>query len=94
MRPDQWQRAKQVLYEAIEREPSGRAEFLATACAGDEELLREVDALLRAHEQASSFMDVTGSTAETREPANYLSLGTHLGIYEIKGLIGAGGMDI
>src|SRR5262245_3137406 len=28
MRPDQWQRAKQVLYEAIEREPDRRAEFL------------------------------------------------------------------
>src|SRR5215467_8740328 len=45
-----------------------------------------------AHEEASRFMDVSEPPAQTKEPAHYLPAGTHLGIYEIQGLIGAGGM--
>ena len=35
----------------------GRAEFLAHACAGDENLRHKVEALLRAHERVGNFLE-------------------------------------
>ena len=58
MTPERWQRARQVLNEALEREPNERGRFLAEACSGDESLRQEVEALVMAHEQAGSFLGV------------------------------------
>jgi eukaryotic-like serine/threonine-protein kinase len=92
MTPERWQRARQVLNEALEREPDERARFLAEACSGDESLHREVEALLMAHEQAGSFMDVPVVTAGRPRADARLLAGTKLGIYEVGALIGVGGM--
>jgi hypothetical protein len=54
MTTEQWRRARLVLLEALEHEPSTRAGFLAEACVGDDALRDEVEALLAAHEQAGS----------------------------------------
>jgi serine/threonine protein kinase len=90
--PERWQRAKQVLNEALEREAPDRERFLDEACSGDESLRQELQALVMADEQAGSFLDVpvvkTGRThADVR-----LRTGTKLGAYEVGALIGAGGM--
>jgi len=45
------------LEAAQERERNEWAAFLDQACAGDDELRREVESLLRAHEQAGSFIE-------------------------------------
>ena len=58
MTPERWQRARQILNEALEREPDERGRFLAEACSGDESLRQEVEALVMAHEQAGSFLNV------------------------------------
>ena len=58
MTPERWQRARQVLNEALEREPNERGWFLAEACSGDESLRQEVEALVMAHEQAGSFLSI------------------------------------
>ena len=52
-------RAKSVFLAALEV-PAGEARqaHLATACAGDDGLLREVCDLLRHHEGAGAFLDV------------------------------------
>ncbi len=54
MKPERWQQIDQVLEAALERDRNEWAAFLDQACAGDEELRREVESLLRAHEQAGS----------------------------------------
>ena len=41
---------------SLRREPGQRAAFLDQACGGDEELRREVETLIAAHEQADSFL--------------------------------------
>jgi len=91
MTPERWQRARQILNEALEREPEEREKFLAEACSGDASLRDEVKALVMAHEQAGSFLGVpivkAGLHADGR-----LAAGTKLGLYEIGALIGAGGM--
>lgn len=39
---ESWQQVKEVLHQALECAPGGRAAFLAEACAGDELLRAEV----------------------------------------------------
>ena len=87
MTPERWQRARQVLNEALERESDERGRFLAEACFGDESLRHEVEALLMAHEQAGSFLDVPAVVKKVT-----MITGTRLGPYEILSPIGAGGM--
>jgi len=92
MTPEQWQRARQILNEALERDPDERARFLAEACSGDESLRQEVEALVMAHEEAGSFLNAPVVKAG-RPPADVRSFaGTKLGHYEVGALIGAGGM--
>jgi len=92
MTPERWQRARQILNEALEREPDGRRPFLAEVCSGDESLHQEVEALLMAHEQAGSFLDVPVVKAGQSHADVRLIAGTKLGLYEIGPLLGAGGM--
>jgi len=91
MTPERWQRARQILNEALEREPDARARFLAEVCSGDEILRQEVETLVMAHEQAGSFLDVPVAKAGLHADVR-LAAGTKLGIYEVRALIGAGGM--
>ena len=50
-------RANEVFADALEVPPDRRSTFLQQACAGDGELLRQVEALLQAHADAASFLD-------------------------------------
>jgi serine/threonine-protein kinase len=92
MTPERWQRARQLLNKALEREADERRRFLAEACSGDESLRQEVEALVRAHEQAGSFLDVPVVKAGRPHADLRLLAGTKLGLYEVGALIGAGGM--
>jgi hypothetical protein len=48
-----------VFLAALELDdPTARAAYLDAACAGDPALLLRVEALLRCHEQAGTFLDV------------------------------------
>jgi hypothetical protein len=58
MIPERWRQIDRLLELALEQESEQRADFLAKTCAGDEELRREVEALLKAHEQTGSFIEV------------------------------------
>ncbi|MCA1685106.1 MAG: hypothetical protein LC745_03810, partial [Planctomycetia bacterium] len=63
-----------IFHAALERaEPSERAAYLGAACAGDADLRRCVESLLRAHEGAGRFLesapeDVRGLTAPGLSP--------------------------
>ncbi len=57
MKPEQWKRVDALLSAALELKWEQRAAFLAQECEGDEELQRQVEALLKAHEAASSFLE-------------------------------------
>lgn len=50
MNTQQWQRLETVFFEALELDPAERPRFLRQACADAPEILREVTAMLRAHE--------------------------------------------
>ena len=54
--PEQWNRIEQLYNEALERRLDERSSFLAEACRGDEELRREVEALLDHLDRDRSFL--------------------------------------
>jgi predicted ATPase len=93
--PERWQRVKEVLYAALEREPPARASFLDEACAGDEPLRREVEALLAAHERAGDLLDTPVDEAAVavlaRSQVESLA-GRMIGPYKILSRLGRGGM--
>ena len=71
--------------------------MLFRSCQRDEELLGEVEKLLRSHEQAGGFLagpDLgAGRKREERQQGlARLAPGTRLGPYEIIAMLGAGGM--
>jgi serine/threonine protein kinase/Tfp pilus assembly protein PilF len=57
MESERWRQIQSLYYAALERDAAEHAAFLIKACAGDDELRREVESLLAAHEQAEGFMD-------------------------------------
>jgi serine/threonine protein kinase/Tol biopolymer transport system component len=86
MTPEQWQRAREVLADALELKLEDRPAFLDNACSSDQVLRREVVRLLSSSDEArTSFLEP--STLHVR-----LMPRTKVGEYEIVRLLGAGGM--
>ena len=88
-----WERVRSLFHAVIQRPRAEWSGFLEQECGGDESLRSEVESLLAAHERADGFLDrapmpvVRGGFA----PAP-LAPGVRLGVFEITGTLGAGGM--
>ena len=55
--PELWQKIKEIVGAALEREPSARGAYLDQACANDGELRAEVESLLAAHADADGLSE-------------------------------------
>jgi hypothetical protein len=86
----------QSLYHAArERPPEARAAFLAEACAGDEELRREVESLLSQPVSVDGVRDGTALAVAAQmvsDPNSASLVGRRLGLYQVVAPLGAGGM--
>jgi serine/threonine protein kinase/Tol biopolymer transport system component len=93
---ERWERVDKILQDALERAPDERPSFLDNACAGDERLRNEVEALVRSHEIAGSFLQKSPSlsslTDRPKPTASGQFVGKSLGPYAVKALLGSGGM--
>src|SRR6266545_4237095 len=94
MKPQRWKQIDGIFAAAVEREPAERALFLDEACAGDDELRKEVESLL-AHTTGESL---AGGPA-FEEAIQLLATGEKrtrpgdlIGHYQIIRSLGAGGM--
>lgn len=88
MTPERWQQVKSMFHRAREVAPEERSSFLDHACSGDHSLRREVESLLSSDEEVrTAFLD-----AETTQAT--LAEGTKVGDYEVRSLLGSGGMGV
>ncbi len=91
-----WQRVKDLVAGALEKDPAERDAFLEAACAADTELRAEVDSLIAAHESTDDFIERPAAhraldlEAETPPPS---WIGRRVGDYRIVEEVGRGGMS-
>jgi eukaryotic-like serine/threonine-protein kinase len=86
MTPEPWQQIRGVLEEALELAPEQRSAFLQRNCSSDPSLRQEVETLL------ASSPDVRSSFLQSSPLRVTLTPRTKLGDYEVKSLLGSGGM--
>ena len=67
MTPEKWKQITELYEATLESDPRHRSEFIDRACGGDEELRREVERLLAAHEYAGDILKENGPGEIARE---------------------------
>lgn len=95
MKAERYRQIDKLFEEAMERHPGERRAFLDGACAGDEELRKEVESLLKAYEQVGDFIEDPAMKVAAKAMADLCapsSIGREIGPYRIFSLLGAGGM--
>ena len=96
MTPERYRQIIELFKATSGRDPNARPQFLAEACAGDNDLQQEVEAMLSADAQPGGFLEQTpGDLAADLldDPtAIHPGPGTLLGPYQIERLLAAGGM--
>ncbi|HEX8096974.1 MAG TPA: protein kinase, partial [Pyrinomonadaceae bacterium] len=95
MTADRWKQINEIFHSALGREPKARPAYLAGACATDESLRREVEALIAAHEKEGGFIDSPAYDLAAEMLAGdqlELAPGQTFGHYEILSQLGRGGM--
>ena len=84
----------ELFEQALEQQPAQRANFLRTACAGEPDLLYEVQSLLTEHEAEATFLEspAIASVATQLAGNGQPKVPQQLGQYRIDQLLGRGGM--
>src|SRR5437660_7520986 len=101
MTPEQYEHLTELFHAALELAPAERAAFLDQVADGDADLRRELESLLAAHEQRAAYTekppgdiaagmflaqhDIVAAAASLRPK-------TRIDRYEIRSLLGKGGM--
>jgi serine/threonine protein kinase len=96
MKPERWQKVKRICEDALECEAGEREAFLATACAGDDQLRKEVDSFLSGGTGKDGFIETPAFEMAAREMAKHEAAADLSGEsflhYHIAEKIGTGGM--
>jgi Tol biopolymer transport system component/aminoglycoside phosphotransferase (APT) family kinase protein len=93
--PERRRRVEEVCDAALDRDARERAAFVAAACAGDDTLRQEVEALLAHAQTAEGFLAVPMGEVAARVLTDEHSASLverQIGSYTILSLLGAGGM--
>jgi len=91
MNPDRYQKIKAVLMDAMEVDSAERSDWIRSACAGDDDLQREVESLLASQDQ-QSFLEHRPLVLDglSDEPVDIS--GRRIGRIQLDRLIARGGM--
>jgi eukaryotic-like serine/threonine-protein kinase len=98
MTPERWQMVRGILQSAMVLRPDERAAFLDRECASDPSLRKDVDEYLSIDGKLDKDFLESPAAAQVEFPvgsfagASALAAGTRLGNYEVRALLGAGGM--
>ena len=95
--PQRWAQIRQIFDGALERPAKDRAAYLRVLCARDEELRREVESLLRSHEQSDEFLETPAAQLSqivfpADDDISEYPQGYRVGPYQFERRIGRGGM--
>ena len=93
MTSDRWRRIQALYHDMLSHPVAERAGALAAACAGDSALQAEVQALLDQPEPAGDLATAEMHTsAAAALPTKATLTGQRIGVFEVRSLLGAGGM--
>jgi serine/threonine protein kinase len=105
MTPDRWKEIEEVFQTALDLPPVERRGYIAEACAGDDTLREQVEALVAQHDAAGEFIETPAlDVVALRPPPDQSaaapmtesfvdpSIGRRIGAYRITREIGRGGM--
>src|SRR5262245_40826271 len=104
MERDRWEQIERLYHAALERGPNEREAFLDEACAGDEDLRREVAGLLANDVPSDGFIQSPAIEIVARawgaeplieattKPMRGLITGSQIGAYRLLSPLGRGGM--
>jgi serine/threonine protein kinase len=106
MTPERWAEIERLYHAALEQDAEQRPAFLNDACAGDDDLRREVESLLHYRNEGGDFIEIpaaAGLTAQLSAVASAVRrlheppvpgrfVGRSFGPYQVTTLIAAGGM--
>lgn len=98
MNSKRWEKLDELFHAALERGGGRRAEYVSEVCAGDAGLQQELEAMLAHHEQASSFIEspayVVAAETLAEDGSTESLIGTTIGPYHLRSLLGSGGMGV
>jgi serine/threonine protein kinase len=95
MKPERWQQVEELYHSTLEKDVGERPAFLARACAGDDELRREVESLLSYEDHAKDFIESPALEVAAKimaEEHDATGPGQTINQYTIVSPLGAGGM--
>src|ERR1051325_8003537 len=95
MKPDRWQKVKEIFQAAMDHAPAERDLFVSKACAGDEALRKEVQSLISSDGRSDRFLDrhaYEGAAEMIVDDQSGLKQGGTIGPFEILSFISRGGM--
>lgn len=102
MDAERWREVNALFHAALERDPAERAGYLEQACGEDDALRREVESLLRSHDDAEEFIErpafvvaddlLFGDPSPSRSPESLI--GDTIGPYAVRAMLGSGGMGV
>src|SRR5262245_49886870 len=97
MTTEQWRKIRNLFEEALDLEPSARAEFLSSKSCGDEQIHAQVAQMLRDHDEAADFLERPlgiNASAVVLADESRQATGRMIGPYRIVREIGRGGMSV
>jgi serine/threonine protein kinase/tetratricopeptide (TPR) repeat protein len=97
MSSERWQQLEAIFQTALDLAPEKRAPYIEEACAGNDELRRQVEALLAQYDEAGNFLDEpvyarSGVQALAALMDDDPVIGQRIGAYKVVRQIGRGGM--
>jgi len=95
MTPERYQQVCQLYHAALELTPDRRVAFFDGTCGSDEELRREVESMLKAHEDAGNYFASPAMEVAARSLSGQAMpslAGQRLNHYQVLSMLGVGGM--